>query len=148
MDRHVSTTGYVVASPDIVAEEFEGEFVVLDLKSGTYYSMNAAASALWRAIVAGVPMQALADAVQDAPGVTGQSIYDYAEKLVGYGCLARSDTVGTAALDPATVEALKVSASPPTVEAFSDLADLIMADPIHDVEETVGWPVRKLVAAE
>ena len=31
---------------------------------------------------------------------------------------------------------------------FSDLADLIMADPIHDVEETAGWPIRKPIAAE
>ena len=24
---------------------------------------------------------------------------------------------------------------------FDDLADLILADPIHDVEETAGWPL-------
>jgi hypothetical protein len=103
---------------------------------------------VWRALVAGVPMQALTDAVQDAPGVTGQSIHHYAEKLVGYGCLALADTPGAAPLDPATVEVLRASATPPTVEVFDDLADLILADPIHDVEETAGWPIRKPIAAE
>src|SRR5215510_13136615 len=101
MSRQAEVAGYAIASVDIVSEEFEGEFVVLDLSCGKYYSMDAAASVLWRAIVAGVPMRALAEAVDGAPGVTPQSIYEYAEKLVAYGCLARSDTPGTATLAPA-----------------------------------------------
>jgi hypothetical protein len=148
MSRQTGATGYAVASADIVSEEFEGEFVVLDLSCGKYYSMDAAASALWRAIVAGVSMRDLGDALERAPGVNAQSIHEFAEKLVGYGCLARSDMPGTAPIDPATIDLLRANDSPPTVEVFEDLADLILADPIHDVEETAGWPVRKPVAAE
>jgi hypothetical protein len=152
MSQQPGAAGYVVASRDIVSEDFDGEFVVLDLGSGKYYSMDTAASALWRAITAGVSMQALVDAVDGAPptstGITAQTIHDYAEQLVVYGCLARSDVPGSASLDAATAAALKASAGPPKVEMFSDLADLIIADPIHDVEETAGWPVRKLIAAE
>lgn len=152
MSQQPGTVGYVVASRDIVSEDFDGEFVVLDLGSGRYYSMDAAASALWRAITAGVSMQALADAVDSAApastGITAQDIHDYAEQLVAYGCLARSDVPGTVPLDPATAAALKAGAGPPKLEMFTDLADLIMADPIHDVEEAVGWPVRKPIAAE
>jgi hypothetical protein len=120
----------------------------LDLSCGKYYSMDAAASALWRAISAGVSVGDLAEAVDGAPAITAQSIHEFAEKLVSYGCLARSDTPAAAPLDPAIVDVLKASATPPTVELFDDLADLILADPIHDVEETEGWPVRKPIAAE
>jgi hypothetical protein len=148
MSRQADATGYAVASADIVSEEFEGEFVVLDLSCGKYYSMDAAASALWRAIVAGASMRDLGQALEGAPGVNAQSIHEYAEKLVEYGCLTRSDVPGTAQVDAATIEMLRASGSPPTVEMFEDLADLILADPIHDVEETVGWPVRKPIAAE
>jgi hypothetical protein len=148
MSRQADATGYAVASADIVSEEFEGEFVVLDLSCGKYYSMDAAASALWRAIVAGASMRDLGHALEGAPGVNAQSIHEYAEKLVEYGCLTRSDVPGTAQVDAATIEMLRASGSPPTVEMFEDLADLILADPIHDVEETVGWPVRKPIAAE
>lgn len=147
MEYQGRAPAYVVASPDIVSEEFEGEFVILDLSCGKYYSMDPAASTLWRAIAAGVQVQDLAAAVDGAPAVTPQSIYEYAEKLVGYGCLARSDAQGSAAIDPATIEALRASPNPPTVEVFDDLADLILADPIHDVEETAGWPIRKPTAA-
>jgi hypothetical protein len=148
MSQQADATGYAVASADIVSEDFDGEFVVLDLGSGRYYSMDAAASALWRAITAGVSLQALADAVESTAGITAQAMHDYAEQLVAHGCLARSDAPASAPVDPAIVEALKASTGPPKVEMFSDLADLIMADPIHDVEETAGWPVRKPIAAE
>jgi hypothetical protein len=152
MSHRSGAAGYVVASRDIVSEDFDGEFVVLDLGSGKYYSMDAAASALWRAITNGVSVQALMDAVDGAASastdITGQAIRDYAEQLVAYGCLARSDVPGSAPLDPATAAVLKSSDGPPKVEMFSDLADLIMADPIHDVEETAGWPIRKPIAAE
>jgi hypothetical protein len=147
MNRQAYATGYAVASADIVSEEFEGEFVVLDLGCGKYYSMDAAASALWRAIVAGASLKDLGEALEEAPGVNAQSVHEFAEKLVGYGCLARSDVPGAAPVDPATIDLLRSSSSPPTVEVFEDLADLILADPIHDVEETAGWPVRKPIAA-
>ena len=148
MSRQAEVAGYAIASVDIVSEEFEGEFVVLDLSCGKYYSMDGAASALWRAIVAGVSMKDLGDALEGACGVNAQSMHEFAEKLVGYGCLARSDAPGAAPIDPATIAFLRASASAPTVEVFEDLADLILADPIHDVEETAGWPVRKPIAAE
>src|SRR5262245_43915893 len=139
MSQQPGAVGYVLASRDIVSEDFDGEFVVLDLGSGKYYSMDAAASTLWRAITAGVSMQALVDAVDGAAPastrITAQAIHDYAEQFVAYGCLARSDAPGSAPLDPATAAALKGSAGPPKVEMFIDLADLIKADPIHDVEE-------------
>jgi hypothetical protein len=151
MSQQPGAAGYIVASRDIVSEDFDGEFVVLDLGSGKYYSMDSAASALWRAIAAGVSMRALADVVSGTipadTGVTARAIHDYAEQLVVYGCLARSDVPGSAPLDASIVEALRASAGPPKVEMFSDLADLIMADPIHDVEEAAGWPVRKSIAA-
>jgi hypothetical protein len=148
MSREASGTGYVVASLDIVSEEFDGEFVVLDLGSGKYHSMDATASALWRAIVSGVSVEALAEALSGESAINARSIHEFAEKLVAYGCLVRSDAPASAPVDPATVHVLRASTSAPAVEVFDDLADLIMADPIHDVEETAGWPVRKLTAAE
>src|SRR5215510_13507050 len=102
MSQQLGAAGYVVANRDIVSEDFDGEFIVLDLGSGKYYSMDAAASALWRAITAGVSIQALVEAVNSAAPassqITGQAIYDYAEQLVACGCLVRSDVPGSSPL--------------------------------------------------
>jgi hypothetical protein len=146
MSWHVDVTGYAVASADIVSEEFEGEFVVLDLSSGKYYSMDAAASLLWRAIVSGCSLSDLSAALVDAPGVNAQSIHEFVEQLVSFGCLARSDVRGSAEIDPAIIDVLRACASPPKVEVFDDLGEIIVADPIHDVEEAAGWPVLKSAA--
>ena len=33
-------------------------------------------------------------------------------------------------------------AKPPTLEVFTDLAELIMMDPVHEVDVLEGWPRR------
>ena len=138
---------HVVTSSDIVSEEFDGEFVVLDLSCGKYFSMDETASAIWRAIVAGISTQSLAEAAGTEGAVNSASILEFLEKLVGFGCLTPSDAPGSTSIDSALIQLLATSDKPPTVEVFDDLADLIMADPIHDVEEASGWPVRKTEAA-
>jgi hypothetical protein len=41
------------------------------------------------------------------------------------------------------VPAAKNGWSAPAMEVFDDMADLIKADPIHDVDDVAGWPVRR-----
>lgn len=147
MNVHSHSVNYVIASSDIVSEEFDGEFVVLDLSCGKYFSMDEAASAIWRAIVSGVSTRSLAEAAAASGTVSSASIYEFLEKLVAYGCLVASDSPGSTEIDEATLQKLSASDKPPAVEAFDDLAELIMADPIHDVEESAGWPIRKPEAA-
>ena len=49
----------------------------------------------------------------------------------------------TPSADDAVMAAELAAAEPQfTVEVFDDLADLLIADPIHDVEATAGWPHR------
>ncbi|MBS0232031.1 MAG: PqqD family protein [Proteobacteria bacterium] len=147
MSFHSYPTHHIVASSDIVSEEFDGEFVVLDLSCGRYFSMDETASIIWRAIVSGISTQSLAEAVGASGPTNSASIHEFLQKLVEYGCLLPSETPGSALIDDATLQKLLTSDKPPTVEVFDDLAELIMADPIHDVEEAVGWPVRKPEAA-
>jgi hypothetical protein len=35
---------------------------------------------------------------------------------------------------------LAAGGEPPLIEPYEDLADLILADPIHEVEAAAGWP--------
>ena len=35
------------------------------------------------------------------------------------------------------------SEQPAHIEVFDDLAGLIFADPIHDVDEQIGWPAPR-----
>ena len=49
------------------------------------------------------------------------------------------ETVGCSAAT--TVAMLPNGHSRLTVEKHDELADLLQADPIHDVDEAMGWPI-------
>ena len=141
-------TDFIIASDDIVSEDFGSEAVVLDLRCGRYFSMNEPGSAIWKAIAAGVSVEAMCTSVVGASTVTAESIRTFVDQLIGHGCLAATDGAPSTDLSEATRETLLRSTELPAVEVFDDLADLILADPIHDVEESQGWPVLKQMAAE
>src|SRR4029078_1568632 len=49
----VMNTVLEVASPDCVADDFDGEVVVLNVVSGVYFSLRDLAAAVWRDLAAG-----------------------------------------------------------------------------------------------
>ena len=129
---------YAVASKDIVFESFDGEAVVLDLSNGKYFGFSDSGSAVWQALSSGVGTQALiAAATIDAAGLEA-----FVAQLVEFGLLAPSDATPQPLPDdfPAVLAAAK---EPLNVSVHDDLADLIIVDPIHEVEEPLGWPAVK-----
>src|SRR2546423_2612757 len=44
------TTRFRVNSPNVIHETIEGEVILIDLKTGTYYSLRDAGAAAWQAI--------------------------------------------------------------------------------------------------
>jgi hypothetical protein len=114
---------YKLAGPDVVHEEFDGEIVVLNLQTGQYFGLNEAGAILWMSVESG----------RDPVDVSIAHGAAFAARLVTLGLIVESDE---AAL-PAQAQVL---ATAPSIEAYDDLSDLILADPIHDVDEKQGWP--------
>jgi Coenzyme PQQ synthesis protein D (PqqD) len=50
-------------SPDVVFRELEGEAVLLDLSSGTYFGLNAAGTRVWQLLEAGHDERRIVDAL-------------------------------------------------------------------------------------
>ena len=128
-----SNNKYVLSGPDVVCEEFDGEFVVLDLKTGCYFSFNRSASVVWNLLAAGVAPSAIEAA-------WGKAIQPLLDTLLRHDLLVASGEAGEIVLDADARASLRAVEDAPTVEAFEDLADLIRADPVHDVDEAAGWP--------
>ena len=42
--------------PDVLDEVFDGEAVLVNLRTGRYYALDAAATVVWQAVVAGEPL--------------------------------------------------------------------------------------------
>lgn len=123
---------YRISSDDVVFEDFDGEMVVLDLGTGRYFGLNASASALWAALSGGVETASLAAAGAPAGWIAG-----FAAEAVQAGLLVEAPDAPETPL-PAGFR-LPTDAAP-SLEAHSELSDLIAADPIHDVDLQAGWP--------
>lgn len=134
---------YKVDAPRVVHEVFDEEVVVLDLESGSYYSLRGSAAWIFQAAVAGASSGAIAAAFtereqpEDAANVRA-ALDAFLEALVSERLLApRPGVLAT----PAGFDLPGAAGpfTPPRFEKFTDMQDLLLLDPIHDVDET-GWP--------
>jgi hypothetical protein len=125
---------YIIAGPDIVFEKFGGDLVVLDIATGRYFGFNPTAARIWEALMTGASPSNIAELGFDAASLNG-----FVEKLVDFK-LILSAGVSSGLLPDQLRDSLTADLSAPTVEVYEDLADLIVADPIHDVDDQHGWP--------
>jgi hypothetical protein len=111
----------------VIDETIDGEVVAIDLETGTYYSLRATGALVWAGIDARV-------AVADIAAGIG----------IGIDALI-ADLEAESLIRPATEPPTPWSCEPdpdapaPELERFTDLEDLLLLDPIHDVDAE-GWP--------
>lgn len=131
---------YEINAPDVVAEKFDEDVVILNLADGRYFGLVGSANSIWQFIQDGhTPATILASILTVRPELTYRSL-EFVESLVKYNLIRpRAEAVETGAL-PAN---LIWSEGAPRIEVFDDLAELIYGDPIHDVDEQAGWPMPR-----
>ena len=130
---------FVVPSLEIVSEVIDGEAVILDLRSGRYYTAEGVAAQVWQGATAGMQRRQIVESCRahfpDQPSVDSD-IDAFLELLVTAGLLLpEQESAGrdTPVLDwPARY-------SPPALQWFDDLADMMAMDPVHDAGPA-GWP--------
>ncbi len=133
---------YAVASRDIVFESFDGEAVVLDLSNGKYFGFSDSGSRVWQALTSGVDAQTLVGATAGSTTIGLADLEDFIARLLDFGLLAPAETPAQPLSGNLSAE-LAATNEPLKVDVHDDLADLIIVDPIHEVEEPLGWPAVK-----
>jgi hypothetical protein len=129
-----------VAAPQCVAQDFEGEIIALNLASGTYYSLRDLGAVLWRDLAAGHPVEILAALAAKALGGT-QPVMDFAANATAQGLMRPATGAVAPEGEPQLSGALPAGVAPVLVfEVFDDMKSLILLDPVHEVDETRGWP--------
>jgi len=128
-----------INTPQICHETIDGEVVVINLENGCYYSLRDLSAAIWHHIHAGSSRDAIVEAVTrayaDRPDA-GALAAGFIDQLVVDQLVAESGPDEQAA--PTAVD-LPVSFTPPALEKFTDMQDLLLLDPIHEVDN-MGWP--------
>lgn len=132
---------FLQANTRVFAEEFDGETVLIDVEKGLYFSLAGSAVDLWRSFTpARDPEAVLAAMAGGTDGPDSQALQDLIAQMQVHGLLVSAPAVDSAALAP-----LVFSTSPlhaPVMQVFSDLAELIAIDPVHEVDAAGGWPMR------
>ncbi len=132
---------YRVNEPKVVSETLDGETIAIDLESGSYFSMNPAASVVWNLILDGHPAAAFPAVVAArfdvAPEDAAGDIERFVESLVRDRLVVAAEPRAVAA--PVIAAQGRAPYEAPSVERFDDMQELLLADPIHDVT-LAGWP--------
>jgi hypothetical protein len=138
---------YRVNSPRVMHETIEGEVIVIDLTTGSYYSLRASGAEVWHALERGLPEDAIADAVASrydgAPAEITAAVSALLQELSQEGLIESSNGAGEA--PPTEVSAAahddrpRERFQPPVLEKHTDMQDLILLDPVHEVDAR-GWP--------
>lgn len=122
--------------PSVISEAMDEELVVINLESGCYYNLNPSAARIWAWLERGATDEAIAAAQETReadPQEALETIASFCQYLEEEGLMialpAGEDEVP---LSPMAFEK-------PVIEKFSDMQEMLLLDPIHEVSE-MGWP--------
>jgi hypothetical protein len=117
-------------TPDVLAEVFGDEAVVVQLRTGAYYAFDVPATALWTQLWQGNTLAPLIVDDEKLALLTGFLRYLVQEELMQLDSPVPE-------LVPDDGEVLVFSG----IEKFTDMEDLLVLDPIHDIDlDGSGWP--------
>jgi len=138
---------YKQNNTDVVFENFGDEIVLINLKSGSYYSMNGPGSTIWELLLKNIsPIQILEFIRQKYP----ENEYEDTFKKFITVLEAEGLIVPTGEYDqtgPGTVgdefnhllHQKEKAPGIPLIKIYTDQRELLLLDPIHEVSE-LGWP--------
>jgi hypothetical protein len=136
-----------VNTPDVMHETIDGEVIAINLVSGNYYSFRGSGAQIWTLVddLGALSVEEIVEALALRFASPRSEIESAVTRFVGD--LANEGLVaGAEAGDGARPESAeqtngvpKVPFEPPRVEKYTDMQDLVLLDPVHQVDDT-GWP--------
>ena len=132
--------------PAVVDEMIDGEVVVIDLTTGSYFSLVDSAAVIWASLAGRPTLDEVAGhlaRVYDAePDQCFAASGAFLDALVAEGLVVPVPD-GVDARARAALPELPVTGGPlpePRFEKFDDMQQLILLDPVHEIDDAVGWP--------
>lgn len=136
---------YITNAPRIIHETIDKETVAIDTESGAYFSITGSGYLVMQMLDQGADVESLSTQMAAAFALEPSALRPLLEAFVAE-LLAEAlivpvagevNTAGKIQLQRAHDEAF----TPPALEKFTDMSDLLLMDPIHEVSDA-GWPHR------
>jgi hypothetical protein len=136
--------GYRAAGDHVVAEKIDGEILIVNLSTGFYYSLLHAAVDVWESAVSGGDRRQVAAAMLERFEGDESSIAGPVDTVLGQlldeNLLVDDPSVSQTDASPSDG---KQPFKAPVFEKYDDMQDLILLDPVHEVDPEQGWPRAK-----
>jgi coenzyme PQQ synthesis protein D (PqqD) len=134
-----------VNTPTVTHETIDGEAVIINLDSGNYYSLVDVGSFIWglveKGASAGEVQDVILQAYQGDATDVDRGVQDLLAQLQQENLIVPADDSVT--FDNEQVLSSNGHEKPafnaPLLHKYSDMQELLLLDPIHDVDEA-GWP--------
>lgn len=133
---------YRVNSPAVIHQTFESEVVIVNLEVGDYFSLRGSGVEIWLGILRHRSEAEIIDDLAERAGRAADEIRDDVLNLLG-------DLIREALIVPLGAENLADARDEvgsrdrpyarPALEKFTDMRELLLLDPIHELDE-MGWP--------
>lgn len=132
---------YRLNTPDVIQETIDGEALIIHTLSGIYFSVRGTGEYVWNALLAGHTPQAIAASYAgtgDPSPEVAEAVNDFVQQLQHEQLIVHDEqTPDRGAPEPASEPF-----SSPSMQKFTDMQELLLVDPIHEVDPQIGWPQR------
>jgi hypothetical protein len=135
---------YRLNAPDVSAEDFDGEVLAINLKNGHYHSLRGAGFQVWTLLIRGYSLDEtigiIARTYPNEAKVAAEDSRKFVMELVSAQLIVPMD--GPIGSMRANVDLLNVVGPymTPVLESYTDMQELLLIDPIHEVDVLTGWP--------
>ena len=138
-----------VNKANVVSETFEDEVILVNLENGNYYSLNNSGILIWNFIENTISVNEIITMLSNKYADSSVPIEASVRQLISD--LLHENLIEPAPSEecrPAAEDDIAVMESPgsafevPILNRYTDMQNLLLMDPIHDVDET-GWPKAK-----
>jgi hypothetical protein len=140
---------YRVDTPHVIHQTIDSEVIMIDLRSGAYYSLQAGGAEIWNELQDSPALEDIVAALavnhveprQELEEVVGAFLQELERNQLVVSFVAD----GVLSPRPRSPEqrSTRTNLEPPVLERFDDMQDLILLDPVHEVDEDAGWPHMK-----
>jgi hypothetical protein len=140
-------THFRVNSPNVIHEIIDGEAVIVNLQNGSYYSIDKIGAVVWSYLEKGLSMSQIIDIIAVKYSGEAAAIKHALEQL--FAQLQDEQLIVPVETAPSNGDfsdvrgaangEIKPQFEAPVLHKYTDMEDLLLLDPIHDVDET-GWP--------
>jgi coenzyme PQQ synthesis protein D (PqqD) len=147
-----NNTYFKVNTPTVSHETIDGEVVIINLDNGNYYSLTDAGSTIWDLVARRLPLSEICREVCESYQGDRSQIESGIRELLSELQLENLIVSGNGdGAEPVVVANEQVHANGngngngkaefklPVLQKYTDMQELLLLDPIHDVDDT-GWP--------